>query len=33
NEPFDAINLNAVLFLGKLKKVSQYNIQKRKVLS
>ena len=30
-EPFDAINLNAVLFLGKLKKVSQYNIQKRKV--
>ena len=30
-EPFDAINLNAVLFLGKLKKVSQYNVQKRKV--
>ncbi|MBD3195889.1 MAG: 4Fe-4S dicluster domain-containing protein, partial [Candidatus Lokiarchaeota archaeon] len=30
-EPFDAINLNSVLFLAKLKKVSQYNIQKRKV--
>jgi hypothetical protein len=30
-EPFNAINLNAVLFLAKLKKVSQYNIQKRKV--
>ncbi|MFX1237336.1 MAG: Coenzyme F420 hydrogenase/dehydrogenase, beta subunit C-terminal domain [Promethearchaeota archaeon] len=30
-EPFNAINLNAVLFLAKLKKVTQYNIQKRKV--
>jgi len=30
-EPYNAINLNAVLFLAKLKKVSQYNIQKRKV--
>lgn len=30
-EPFNAINLNAVLFLAKLKKVSQYTIQKRKV--
>ena len=30
-EPYDSINLNAVLFLAKLKKVSQYNIQKRKV--
>lgn len=30
-EPFNSINLNAVLFLAKLKKVSQYNIQKRKV--
>ncbi|NHJ25874.1 MAG: 4Fe-4S dicluster domain-containing protein [Candidatus Lokiarchaeota archaeon] len=30
-EPFNAINLNSVLFLAKLKKVSQYNIQKRKV--
>ena len=30
-EPFSAINLNAVLFLAKLKKVAQYNIQKRKV--
>ena len=30
-EPFNAINLDAVLFLAKLKKVSQYNIQKRKV--
>ncbi|MFX1316960.1 MAG: Coenzyme F420 hydrogenase/dehydrogenase, beta subunit C-terminal domain [Promethearchaeota archaeon] len=30
-EPFDAINLNSVLFLAKLKKVSQYTIQKRKV--
>jgi len=30
-EPYSAINLNAVLFLAKLKKVSQYNIQKRKV--
>ncbi|MFX1339119.1 MAG: Coenzyme F420 hydrogenase/dehydrogenase, beta subunit C-terminal domain [Promethearchaeota archaeon] len=30
-EPYNAINLNAVLFLGKLKKVSQYTIQKRKV--
>ncbi|MHA1885440.1 MAG: Coenzyme F420 hydrogenase/dehydrogenase, beta subunit C-terminal domain, partial [Promethearchaeota archaeon] len=30
-EPFNAINLNAVLFLAKLKKVAQYNIQKRKV--
>ncbi|TFF98550.1 MAG: 4Fe-4S dicluster domain-containing protein [Promethearchaeota archaeon] len=30
-EPFNAINLNSVFFLAKLKKVSQYNIQKRKV--
>ncbi|TFF88026.1 MAG: 4Fe-4S dicluster domain-containing protein [Promethearchaeota archaeon] len=30
-EPYNAINLNSVLFLAKLKKVSQYNIQKRKV--
>ncbi|MFX0071019.1 MAG: Coenzyme F420 hydrogenase/dehydrogenase, beta subunit C-terminal domain [Candidatus Hermodarchaeota archaeon] len=30
-EPYNAINLNAVLFLGKLKKVSKYTIQKRKV--
>ncbi|MHA2006280.1 MAG: Coenzyme F420 hydrogenase/dehydrogenase, beta subunit C-terminal domain [Promethearchaeota archaeon] len=30
-EPFNAINLNAVLFLAKLKKVAQYNVQKRKV--
>ncbi len=30
-EPYNAINLNAVLFLGKMKKVTQYNIQKRKV--
>ena len=30
-EPFNSINLNSVLFLAKLKKVSQYNIQKRKV--
>ncbi len=30
-EPFNAINLNAVLYLAKLKKVSKYNIQKRKV--
>lgn len=30
-EPFNAINLNSVLFLAKLKKVAQYNIQKRKV--
>jgi coenzyme F420 hydrogenase subunit beta len=30
-EPFNAINLNSVLSLAKLKKVSQYNIQKRKV--
>jgi len=30
-EPFSTINLNAVLFLAKLKKVAQYNIQKRKV--
>jgi hypothetical protein len=30
-EPYNAINLNAVLFLAKLKKVSKYNIQKRKV--
>jgi hypothetical protein len=30
-EAFNAINLNSVLFLAKLKKVSQYNIQKRKV--
>ncbi|MHA1762543.1 MAG: Coenzyme F420 hydrogenase/dehydrogenase, beta subunit C-terminal domain, partial [Promethearchaeota archaeon] len=30
-EPYTAINLNAVLNLAKLKKVSQYNIQKRKV--
>ncbi len=30
-EPYTAINLNSVLFLGKLKKVSQYNVQKRKV--
>jgi coenzyme F420 hydrogenase subunit beta len=29
--PYNEINLNAVLFLGKLKKVSQYTIQKRKV--
>jgi len=30
-EPFGAIDLNAVFFLAKLKKVSQYTIQKRKV--
>jgi len=30
-EPFNAINLNSVLFLAKLKKVSQYTVQKRKV--
>ncbi|MFW9829369.1 MAG: Coenzyme F420 hydrogenase/dehydrogenase, beta subunit C-terminal domain [Candidatus Thorarchaeota archaeon] len=30
-EPFNSINLNAVLYLAKLKKVSQYTIQKRKV--
>ena len=30
-EPYNTINLNAVLFLAKLKKVSKYNIQKRKV--
>ncbi len=30
-ESFNAINLNAVLFLAKLKKVSQYTIQRRKV--
>ncbi len=30
-EPYNAINLNAVLFLAKLKKVAQYNIQKRKI--
>ncbi len=30
-EPYNAINLNAVLFLAKLKKVSQYTVQKRKV--
>ena len=30
-EPFNAINLNAVLFLAKLKKVAQYTVQKRKV--
>jgi coenzyme F420 hydrogenase subunit beta len=30
-ESFNVINLNSVLFLAKLKKVSQYNIQKRKV--
>jgi coenzyme F420 hydrogenase subunit beta len=30
-EPYNAINLDAVLFLAKLKKVSQYTIQKRKV--
>ncbi|MHA1274429.1 MAG: Coenzyme F420 hydrogenase/dehydrogenase, beta subunit C-terminal domain [Promethearchaeota archaeon] len=30
-EPYDAINLNAVLNLAKMKKVGQYNIQKRKV--
>ncbi|MBD3255447.1 MAG: 4Fe-4S dicluster domain-containing protein [Candidatus Lokiarchaeota archaeon] len=30
-EPYNAINLNSVLFLAKLKKVTQYNIQKRKV--
>ncbi|MFX1307667.1 MAG: Coenzyme F420 hydrogenase/dehydrogenase, beta subunit C-terminal domain [Promethearchaeota archaeon] len=30
-EPFNSINLNAVLFLAKLKKVSQYTVQKRKV--
>ncbi|TFG08679.1 MAG: 4Fe-4S dicluster domain-containing protein [Promethearchaeota archaeon] len=30
-EPYNAINLNSVLFLAKLKKVSKYTIQKRKV--
>ncbi|NVM37865.1 MAG: Coenzyme F420 hydrogenase/dehydrogenase, beta subunit C-terminal domain, partial [Candidatus Lokiarchaeota archaeon] len=30
-EPFNVINLNAVLFLAKLKKVSQYTVRKRKV--
>ena len=30
-EPFNAINLNSVFYLAKMKKVSQYNIQKRKV--
>lgn len=30
-EPFENIRMGAVLFLAKLKKVSQYNIQKRKV--
>jgi len=30
-DPFNAINLNSVFYLAKLKKVSQYNIQKRKV--
>ncbi|MFO8019661.1 MAG: Coenzyme F420 hydrogenase/dehydrogenase, beta subunit C-terminal domain [Promethearchaeia archaeon] len=30
-KPYNEINLNSVLFLAKLKKVSQYNIQKRKV--
>jgi len=30
-EPYNAINLNALLFLAKLKKVSQYTSQKRKV--
>jgi coenzyme F420 hydrogenase subunit beta len=30
-DPFNAINLNSVLALAKMKKVSQYNIQKRKV--
>jgi coenzyme F420 hydrogenase subunit beta len=30
-EPYDAINLTAVLNLAKLKKVSQYTVQKRKV--
>jgi coenzyme F420 hydrogenase subunit beta len=30
-EPFNSINLNAVLYLAKLKKVSQYTVQKRKV--
>jgi len=30
-EPFNAIDLNAVFYLAKLKKVAQYNIQKRKV--
>ena len=30
-EPYNAINLNGVLFLAKLKKVSQYTVQKRKV--
>jgi coenzyme F420 hydrogenase subunit beta len=30
-EPYDTINLNAVLNLAKLKKVSQYTVQKRKV--
>lgn len=30
-EPYNAINLNAVLFLAKLKKVSKYTLQKRKV--
>ncbi|MEJ2249925.1 MAG: Coenzyme F420 hydrogenase/dehydrogenase, beta subunit C-terminal domain, partial [Candidatus Lokiarchaeota archaeon] len=30
-EPYNAINLNSVLFLAKLKKVAKYNIQKRKV--
>ena len=28
-EPYTSINLNSVLFLAKLKKVAQYNIQKR----
>ncbi len=30
-EPFKEINLDSILFLAKLKKVTQYNIQKRKV--
>ncbi|MFX1355202.1 MAG: Coenzyme F420 hydrogenase/dehydrogenase, beta subunit C-terminal domain, partial [Promethearchaeota archaeon] len=30
-DSFNAINLNSVLFLAKLKKVSQYTVQKRKV--
>ena len=30
-EPFNAINLDAVLFLAKLKKVSRYTMKKRKV--
>ena len=30
-EPYNAININSLLFLAKLKKVSQYTAQKRKV--